>query len=149
MKPFMEQPQFICNDNSTIWPHLWFFHENVNFEGGSPSHPCIFKAQLMPQATDSRFSVFKAKVLSWRVMGFWPFGLGLQEPFVHPRLWGLVLLGEVSIDCSSSLGPSPGWPGRNWWAVRCLRTEQRWTERAACRPCSMFSQPVPSWHHPH
>lgn len=103
MKPFMEQPQFTCNDNSTIWPHLWFFHENVNFEGGSPSHPCIFKAQLMPQATDSRFSVFKAKVLSWRVVGFWPFGLGLQEPFVHPRLWGLVLLGEVSIDCSCRL----------------------------------------------
>lgn len=109
IKPFMVQPQFICNDNSTIWPHLWFFHGNVNFEGGSPNYPCIFRAQLTSQATDGRFSVFKAKVLSWRVVGFWPLGLGVQETFAHPRQWGLVLLGEVSIDCPRCLGPLP-WP---------------------------------------
>lgn len=103
MKPFMEQPQFICNDNSTIWPHLWFFHENVNFEGGSPSHPLVFSKHSSchrPQTADSQFSKQKCyREGSW-ASGLWAW---VKEPFVHPRLWGLVLLGEVSIDCSCRL----------------------------------------------
>ena len=130
MKPFMVQPHFTCNDNSTIWPHLWFFHVNVNVEGGSPNYPCIFRAQLTPQATDGRFC-FQSKSAIVKGGGLLAFGAGPARNLCTPQTVGPGPPGRGLHRLCQVPGPRP-WPAWQEMMVRLVPVDRTALNREGC-----------------